>query len=121
MKFYELNSVFTFGKYQGKTALEILNLQPSYLDWCAINLDHFIMSENVIDEIEKLEPTFAFSPEGLQKMDEKLDQWNDEITSYQDYDEDYDDRNADYNQTDWSNYNDDLDMDQQSIEFWNQF
>ena len=54
-------------------------------------------------------------------MDEKLDQWNDEITSYQDYDKDYNDRNADYNQTDWSNYNDDLDMDQQSIEFWNQF
>lgn len=30
--------------------------------------------------------------------------------------------NDDYNdQTDWSHYNDDLDMDQQSPEFWNQF
>lgn len=121
MKFYELNSVFYFGKYQGKTVMEILDLQPSYLDWCAINLDHFLMNENVIDEIKKVKPTFTFSLEGLQKMKEKLDQWNDEMASYHEHQEYYDDRNADYNQTDWSNYNDDLDMDQQSIEFWNQF
>jgi hypothetical protein len=54
-------------------------------------------------------------------MDEKLEHWNNEELSYQNCHGGYDDRNADYNQTDWSNYNDDLDMDQQSIEFWNQF
>jgi hypothetical protein len=30
-------------------------------------------------------------------------------------------RNRSYDNTDWSNYNDNLDMDQQSPEFWNQF
>lgn len=33
-----------------------------------------------------------------------------------DYDVDYDE-----DPTDWTHYNDDLDMDQQSPEFWNQF
>lgn len=42
MKFYTLDTEFTFGKYEGKTVKEILELQPTHLDCCAINLDHFI-------------------------------------------------------------------------------
>lgn len=121
MKFYDLNTEFTFGKYNGNTIRQILDFQPSYIDWCAINLDHFIMSEDAIEEVKKIKPTFAFSTEGIEKMNEKLEQWSNEELSYQDYDQGFDDRNADYNQTDWSNYDDGLDMDQQSIEFWNQF
>ena len=33
----------------------------------------------------------------------------------------YDNRDSDEDQTEWSHYNDNLDMDQQSLEFWNQF
>ncbi|WP_158859671.1 hypothetical protein [Lunatibacter salilacus] len=36
-------------------------------------------------------------------------------------DTDYETRDCFEHTTDWSHYNDDLDMDQQSIEFWNQF
>ena len=121
MKFYDLNTEFTFGKYKGNTIRQILDFQPSYLDWCAINLDHFVMSDDEIEELNKIKPTFAFSAEGIEKMDKKIEQWNNEELSYHYYHGGYDDRNADYNQTDWSNYNNDLDMDQQSIEFWNQF
>lgn len=120
MKFYNLDSQFTFGKYEGKTIRQIVDLQPFYIDWCATNLEHFYISEDVIDEIKKIKPDFILSAEGQQKLDEKYANWECEQESYQDYD-DYDDRNADYNQTDWSNYDDGLDMDQQSPEFWNQF
>jgi hypothetical protein len=43
--------------------------------------------------------------------------------SYEVEDDDYYDYEQDSCEdfTDWSNYNDALDMDQQSIEFWNQF
>lgn len=121
MKFYDLNTEFTFGKYIGNTIRQIVDLQPSYLDWCAINLEHFVMSDDTIEEIKKIKPSFAFSAEGIEKMDDKIEQWNNEELSYQYFDEGYDDKNADYNQTDWSNFDDGLDMDQQSIEFWNQF
>jgi hypothetical protein len=32
MKFYTLDTEFTFGKYEGKTLSEILDIQPTYID-----------------------------------------------------------------------------------------
>lgn len=121
MKFYDLSTVFTFGKYQGKIVKQILDIQPTYIEWCATTLDHFCISDRVIEEIKAIKPDFTLSDEAIKKMVEKHSSWENEQETFEDYDEDYDDRNADYNQTDWSNYDDGLDMDQQSIEFWNQF
>jgi hypothetical protein len=129
MKSYNLDSEFTFGKYAGKSIRQIMDLQPSYLDWCVNNLDHFYIAENMIEEIKKIKPGFKLSAEGIQKMNEKFAIWEQEQEQEEEYSNDYrnhyekddDDSNADYNQTDWSDYNDNLDMDQQSIEFWNQF
>jgi broad specificity phosphatase PhoE len=52
MKFYTLDTEFSFGKYEGKTVKEIIEIQPTYLDWCAINLDHFYISDEIIEEIQ---------------------------------------------------------------------
>jgi hypothetical protein len=117
MKFYDLETEFTFGKFEGKTVRQIIDLQLSYLDWCAINLDHFYISETVIEDIKKIKHDFSISEEGQQKLNAKYATWENE----QEIDNDYDDRDDYDDQTDWSNYNDDLDMDQQSPEFWNQF
>ena len=114
MKFYDLNTEFTFGIYVGKTVKQVLDLQPSYLDWCAINLDHFYISSEVIQEIQIISPNFSISQEGQQHLDSKYHTWENEQEQNNDNDS-YED------QTDWSNYNDDLDMDQQGFEFWNQF
>lgn len=115
MKMYNLETEFTFGKFEGSTVRQIIDLQHSYLDWCAINLDHFYISETVIEEIKKIKPDFSLSEEGQQKLNEKYEKWEHEQEN------DYDDRDDYEDQTDWSHYNDDLDMDQQSPEFWNQF
>lgn len=88
MKFYDLDTEFTFGKFEGNTVRQILDLQPSYLDWCAVNLDHFYISENVIEEIKTIKPDFALTEEGKQKLDEKYSTWETE----QEDNEDYDDR-----------------------------
>lgn len=79
-------------------------------------------------EIKKIKPGFSLSAEGTKIMNEKFEvyaQEQEEAEFYQNYgnsnENDDNDSNADYNQTDWSDYNDNLDMDQQSIEFWNQF
>ncbi len=123
MKFYDLDTQFAFGKYEGKTVRQILDLQPSYIDWCATNLDHFYISEDVIGEIKNIKPDFLLTAEGKQKMEEKYASWKIEQETEEDYDIDYgyEGRSVDYDQTDWSNYDDGLDMDQQGIEFWNQF
>lgn len=123
MKIYDFDKLFTFGKYEGKTLRQIIDLQPSYINWCVEALDHFYISEVVIEEIKKINSDFTLSAEGKQKLKEKYIRWVNEQEPHKDYydDNDYDDSNAFYNQTDWSNYDDGLDMDQQSIEFWNQF
>jgi len=115
MKFYDLDTEFTFGKYGGNTPRQILDLQPSYLDWCAVNLDHFYINENVIEEIKTIKPDFALTTKGQQKLDEKYSNWEAEREDDDEDSDSYED------QTDWSQYNDDIDMDQQSEEFWNQF
>jgi hypothetical protein len=99
MKFYDLDTEFTFGKFEGKAVRQILYFQPSYLDWCVINLEHFCITENVITEIKTIKPDFAFSVEGQQKLDEKYSKRETEQEDINDY---YD-RDSHEDQTDWSN------------------
>lgn len=95
MRFYTLDTEFTFGKYKGKTVKEILELQPNYLDWCAINLDHFYISEEIIAEIKVIKPDFTIAEEGKQKLADKYSTWENEQQQddYDDYD-DYDRRKS---------------------------
>jgi hypothetical protein len=84
MKFYNLETEFTFGKFEGKTIKQIIDVQPLYIDWCAINLDHFYISESVIDEIKTIKPDFDLSLEGKQKLLEKYSTWENEEDDYDD-------------------------------------
>lgn len=86
MKFYDLDSQITFGKYEGKTIREIVDLQPTYIDWCATNLDHFYISEDLIEEIKKIKNDFVLTAEGRQKMDETYIIWKQEQESNPDDD-----------------------------------
>jgi len=90
MKFYDIDTEFTFGKYEGKTVREILELQPKYLDWCAINLDHFYISDEVIEEIKTIISDFKISEEGEKKLSEKYENWESEQENYNDDYSDYD-------------------------------
>jgi hypothetical protein len=94
MKFYTLDTEFTFGKFEGKTVREVLELQPTYLDWCAINLDHFYITEEIITEIKEIKPDFTITEEGKQKLEDKYSSWENE-QQQDDYD-DYDDYSPSY-------------------------
>lgn len=41
---YDLDDQINFGKYNGKTIKEILDVNPDYLCWCIKNLDSFAIS-----------------------------------------------------------------------------
>ena len=41
MKFYDIDSVFTFGKYEGMTIAEVYEKDPKYLKYCEENIDEF--------------------------------------------------------------------------------
>ena len=90
MKFYTLDTEFTFGKYEGKTVKEILEIQTAYLDWCAINLDHFYISDEIIAEVKAIIPSFVISDEGQSKLTEKYDTWESQQQDNDDNDDDDD-------------------------------
>ena len=106
MKFYTLDSEFPFGKYEGKTVKEVLEIQPAYLDWCAINLDHFYISDETITEIKEIKPDFTISEEGEQKLADKFSIWENE-QQQDDYD-DYDDYEQEYHHDSYDDFYDDI-------------
>jgi len=55
------------------------------------------------------------------KNDETLSNWLEESFKMDNRDYDIGDLDSYQDETDWSNYDDNLDMDQQSMDFWNQF
>jgi hypothetical protein len=75
MKFYNLDTKFNFGKYQGKTLMEILRIQDSYTNWCSINLDHFYMEDEVIIQILEIKPNFKLTEDAKHKLRIKYNEW----------------------------------------------
>jgi hypothetical protein len=51
IQFYNLDTKFTFGMYKGKSVREVIEMNPTYLDWCAINIIPFYMTDVAIEEI----------------------------------------------------------------------
>ena len=45
MTFYDLDTVFTFGKYKGETLREVFERDPAYVDYCLVNVDEFLVVE----------------------------------------------------------------------------
>jgi hypothetical protein len=80
-----------------------------------LNLKEKIKNNNEEPNDEKIFKLFVY--EGYEFVKSKLEDDFD-LLREEEYNED---SYVDENGTDWSNYNDDLDMDQQSEDFWNQF
>ena len=54
MKFYDIDSVFTFGKYEGMTIAEVYEKDPKYIKYCEENIDEFYVSPSVKRELKSL-------------------------------------------------------------------
>jgi hypothetical protein len=125
MKYYNLDTEFTFGKFKGKTIMDILDLQPTYLDWCAINLDHFYISDDVVDEIKAIKPEFTLTEEGKQKLDDKYKTWESdqevENDDYYERESTYEKYNGSYAQDveGWSDQDIDDVFDGEPDAYWN--
>ncbi len=105
MKFYDIDSEFTFGKYEGETIREVFEKDPKYIDFCFNNIDEFYVSPDVLKELRQLNPKF-----NVQNMtnfdDEMLESYLDEIGDIEDFEEGM---LEDEEDLDWDE--DDLDLD----------
>ena len=50
-KLFGLKDVLSFGKYKNYSIIEILEIEPSYIDWC-IYKELFDVTAEVADELE---------------------------------------------------------------------
>jgi hypothetical protein len=63
MKNFNLDTQFTFGKHKGKTVAAVLHENPSYLNWCMINLNQFFIADDDLESIVYAKPSFKFTAE----------------------------------------------------------
>lgn len=72
MKFYDLDSVFTFGKYEGKTIKEVFERDPKYIDFCYKNIDEFYVSPEVMRELRATNLAEISEPSALESFDDEF-------------------------------------------------
>jgi hypothetical protein len=73
MKAYDLNSSFTFGKYEGKSLDEVFNSDPAYIEKCMMTVDDFAIDEKAIQKLFEKYPDAEFSDQAVDANMDKLD------------------------------------------------
>ena len=61
MDFYSIDTKLSFGKYKDKTIREILELNPSYINWCIGNIKSFYIEPDIIKQMTTLNSQFSVS------------------------------------------------------------
>lgn len=54
MKFYDVDDIFTFGKYENDTLAEVYEKDPKYIKYCQDNIDDFYISPSVLKELKNI-------------------------------------------------------------------
>jgi hypothetical protein len=140
-RIYYLVDVFDFGKYKGKTIEDILIDNPGYVDWVIRNVDSFALSRDTFQQAKSITEGKRYSREEV--LAEPSTEFE-LIEGYKGWDFDFSkadiliinnlkirrvvlqnkntySTNSYHDDTNWTYYNDDFDMDQQSEDFWDQF
>jgi len=73
MKAYDLNTSFTFGKYEGKSLDEVFRTDPSYVEKCMMTVDDFAVDEKAIQKLFEKYPDTELSDSAVDANLDKLD------------------------------------------------
>lgn len=66
--FTSLDESFDFGCHKGETLSDVIEREPSYINWCANNIPEFYISSRTIVEIKSVFPDFIISKDFLQRV-----------------------------------------------------
>ncbi len=88
MKFYDIDSIFTFGKYEGQTLAEVFEKDPKYINYCQENIDDFYISPDVLKELRSSSRDNKLLSANLDEMtDEELRDFMNEMNDIDEFDE----------------------------------
>ena len=102
MKFYDIDSVFTFGKYEGMTIAEVYEKDPKYLKYCEENIDEFYVSPSVMRELKSMNRAINDSALLDANFDKMSDDEIDEFISGHDEEDEFDESKLERD-FDWDN------------------
>lgn len=71
VKIYTDRTIIRFGRNRGKSLSEIFAVDPDYIEWCVIHLEHFYIPEETIEVLKEITPHFEFSEQALSILKEK--------------------------------------------------
>lgn len=88
MKFYDIDDIFTFGKYEGETLTEVFEKDPKYIKYCEENIDDFYVSPGVMKSLRTLSRDNRLMTANLDEMtDDELQEFMSDMNDIDDFDE----------------------------------
>ncbi|MCQ2309771.1 MAG: hypothetical protein MJZ78_07330 [Bacteroidales bacterium] len=88
MKFYDVDDVFTSGKYEGETLAEVFEKDPKYIKYCEENIDEFYVSPSVLKELKTLSRDNRLMTAKLDEMsDDELEEFMNDMNDIDEFDE----------------------------------
>lgn len=88
MKFYDIDDIFTFGKYEGETLAEVFEKDPKYIKYCEENIDDFYVSPGVMKSLRTLSRDNRLMTANLDEMtDDELQEFMSDMNDFDDFDE----------------------------------
>lgn len=83
-----LSSRMNFGKHRGETIGQIVDENPSYIEWMIENIDNIAFSEDVVSELDLSDDLVEINSEKLESFEDNS--WNDDdFHHHNSYDDDY--------------------------------
>lgn len=79
-QFETIEDHFNFGRYNGLTLADVLEINPSYIEWCVKKCDgvYFLIENNAITQIKIAYPEFPLSEEFINKCQQRIDDYYDD-------------------------------------------
>ena len=102
MKFYDIDSVFTFGKYEGMTIAEVYEQDPKYIKYCEENIDEFYVSPSVMRELKEMGRSMNDNALMGVNFDKMTDEEIEEFMKNMDEEDEFDERRLEHD-FDWDN------------------
>jgi broad specificity phosphatase PhoE len=104
MKFYDVDSEFTFGKYEGKTIREVFEKDPKYIDFCFNNIDEFYVSPAVLRELRDMDPKYALPAQADDMNDDVMESFLEDAEELGEFEENFKEEEEEFG------WDDDLDL-----------
>ncbi len=127
MQFYDIESVFSFGKYEGMTIAEVYEKDPKYIKYCEDNIDEFYVSPSVMRELKSMSRSIndsALLDANFDKMsDDEIDAFMNHLDTEEEFDESKLDKDFDWVNNDFADdspfdeFEDEYDEDEFGDEF----